>query len=139
MAARKIKTKDDLANEEADYLYWQSRYNETGDIKIIWDHMYSYLVDTLESCIRKIVGQHRPKYMSYREVAEDGALVIIKRYVRDQSYCKNKPKTLCYLEARNLCASSVYFPRSEYTDFNVEDINNSVNRLGSSLCSIPQM
>lgn len=124
MAVRKLKSKADLKNEEQDYLYWQSRYNETGDKSIIWDHMYKYLVDTLEACIRKIVGQHKPKYLSYREVAEEGALVIIKRYTTNQHYSKQLPKTMCYLEARNLCASSTYFPRAEYTDFNLEDVSH---------------
>lgn len=122
MAVRKQISKQ--KEEEEEYLKWQKEYNETGCKDILWTHLYPYLVDTLQSCIASIVRGHQPKYMTYREVAEEGALIILKRYIKDPSYSKNKPKTMCYLEARNLCASSEYFPRAEYTNFNVEDLTD---------------
>lgn len=137
-----IKSKQEQDNAAAQYLEYQKQYNETGDREILWGPMYKYIMETARSCALKIVpkGGFSSKE-GITELVEETALQIINRYIKNQQYCKELPKTMVYLTVRKLAWAgygtvgkhesisnldyllndSDYTVEYDYTDFDSDD------------------
>lgn len=90
-----IKGPDEIREELEKFLEDQKRYNETGDRNILWNDIYPYLKDLALSALKKKLKGSKIKD-AYEEVADDIAVSLIGRYIKDRAYSKNLPLTMVY-------------------------------------------
>lgn len=126
------KSRDEQEKLLNEYLDAQRRYNETGDKNILWNEMYSYLYDVALSSLKKKLGGLRIK-MTYEEAAQDIAISLIARYVKNQSYSKDLPKTMVYMRMLDFLYNqhNAYSKKEAYS-FEVRDDNNRYNEVYDS-------
>lgn len=89
------KTKEEQNKLLQEFLTDQKTYNETGDKDLLWNKMYPYLYDCALSLLKKKLKGIRLRY-SYEEVAQSIAISLVARYIKKQSYNKDKPLTMVY-------------------------------------------
>lgn len=89
------KTKEEQNKLLQEFLTDQKTYNETGDKDLLWTKMYPYLYDCALSLLKKKLKGIRLRY-SYEEVAQSIAISLVARYIKKQSYNKDKPLTMVY-------------------------------------------
>lgn len=89
----KTKKEQDKALQE--FLENQKIYNETGDKDLLWSKMYPYLYECALSLLKKKLKGIKLR-CSYEETAQSIAISLIARYIKKQSYSKEKPLTMVY-------------------------------------------
>lgn len=97
---------DDIKLQEQKYLDDQKRFNETGDLDILWGPMYKYITETAKSCAKKIVpGNGWINDEGLDNLVSFCSLQIIGRYIKGLKkgipYSKDYPITMVYLTVRS--------------------------------------
>lgn len=122
-----------MNKEEEHFLKNQKLYNESGDIKYIWE-LFDDFCKVAEACIVKLYKGAKKDIRDLEDKKRDVALALVKRYVNDRNYHKDKFATLIYLttqsvvfnkksmtEDRNMSLDE-HFENLSYTENEVEDM-----------------
>ena len=94
---------DRAAQKEAQetFTYWQSEYNKTGDVSILWEHLEPLFRKAAGPCILKINMNHFVK--NFEEKIDEVVLMLLERYKRKTSYNFGSLATLVYFAAFYVC------------------------------------
>lgn len=128
--ARQHINKQEVEEQERQYLEWQKEFNETGDRNILFFKMVPYLEQVIESNLVRMTNGNRTAEI-YKGCSQEAALIVAKRYVKGlkagKPYSKDKPRTLAYWAAvmMNRTYRDRWLSPVVYDRLNVEDLKEN--------------
>ena len=105
---------------QAEFEKWQAKYNETGDISILWDHLEPLFRNAAGPNILKINKNHYVK--NFDDKVDNAVLLIMGRYTKNPKYNFGSLVTLMYWAAVSVCHNKNTVAEEMTSFYSYEDL-----------------
>lgn len=105
---------------QADFTYWQSEYNKTGDNDILWNKIEPLLRSAAGPNILKVNQYHEVK--NFDEKVDDAVLLVLSRYKKNQNYNFGSLVTLMYYAAISVSHNPKVVAAEKISYFSYEEL-----------------
>lgn len=121
MACEKQLTIEEQKKLQADFEYWQTEYNKTGDKMIVWDKLMPIFKDALGPAILKMNMHHFVE--RFDEKLENGVLTLVTRYIKNPDYhFEGTLATLCHYAALGECRKENVIGEESHVHLSMDEL-----------------
>lgn len=120
MVRQKYVDKEAQKEAQETFTYWQSEYNKTGDVSILWEHLEPLFRACAGPCILKINMHHEVKNL--QDKIDDTVLMLLERYKKKPAYNFGSLSTLVYFAAFYICRKENTVAEEMTSFYSYEDL-----------------